>query len=98
MISIKFWKIYLLSCLNIPTAGTQFLGFEQATNISFQFLAYRSLLLYSFIQPFIYSSVDLQPFIGPWPLHQFRNYYYYYYSCARGGRTCCAVAPASLGC
>jgi hypothetical protein len=26
-----------------------------------------------FIHSFIHSSMDLQPFVGPWPLLQFRN-------------------------
>jgi hypothetical protein len=36
----------------------------------------------SFIHSSIHSSMALQPFVGPWPLLQFRNLFFY-----TGGRT-----------
>jgi hypothetical protein len=33
-------------------------------------------LNYIFIHSFIHSSMALQPFVGPWPLLQFRNLFY----------------------
>jgi hypothetical protein len=37
---------------------------------------YRSAILCSLEDSFIHSSVAPQPFVGPWPLIQFRNLFY----------------------
>jgi hypothetical protein len=34
------------------------------------------LFIHSFIHSFIHLSMALQPFVGPWPLRQFRNLFY----------------------
>jgi hypothetical protein len=50
--------------------GLQTLGVEtRETAIFLCFI----LCCYQYIKNFIHSSMDLQPFVGPWPLFQFRS-------------------------
>jgi hypothetical protein len=70
--SCRCWRCMLCPC---KVRNKFLINFWNRT-ILCVYPVFRMCLAAYLIHSFIHSSMALQPFVGPWPLLQFRNYFY----------------------